>query len=143
MKKDILILIFALLSISATKTIYQNVDTNAKIKTMFIYNFTKYVEWPSAYKQGNFVIGVYGNTSLSNELKKMAATKKAVTQQFEIKQFSSLDKLTKCHILYIAKDKAVDLSRAATKLKQYSTLIITESEGLAKKRIWNKFRYFK
>lgn len=133
MKKILTILLLSAVSISASRVSYQTIDTNAKIKTMFIYNFTKYVEWPSSYKQGNFVIGILGKTSLTSELKKMAATKKAVTQQFEIKEFSSIDKVAKCHILYIAKDRAGDLSKVIAKLKPYSTLVITESEGLAKK----------
>ena len=35
-------------------------EANAKIKAIYIYNFTKYIEWPDSYKEGSFVIGFIG-----------------------------------------------------------------------------------
>ncbi|MBL7918370.1 MAG: YfiR family protein, partial [Bacteroidia bacterium] len=52
-------------------------DTNARIKAVFIYNFTKYFEWPSNKKTGNFLIYIVGkNENLLNEIKALAARKK-------------------------------------------------------------------
>ena len=47
-------------------------DTNAKIKAVFIYNFTKYIEWPKESSTGSFKIGVYENKLLYDELIKMS-----------------------------------------------------------------------
>lgn len=111
----------------------QQDDTNAKIKAMFLYNFTKYIEWPSAYKEGNFVIGVLGNNAnLMAELNKMAAQKTAGTQKFEIRSLSSVDGASKCHIVYIQPDKGGELPEVIGKLKGKSALIITEKPGLAR-----------
>ena len=64
-------------------------ETNAKIKAIYIYNFTKYIEWPESYRQGNFVIGIVGNNStLVNELKKMATVKTVGNQHLEIKNIA-------------------------------------------------------
>ena len=30
-------------------------DTNAKMKALYVYNFTKYIDWPEQYKQGNLI----------------------------------------------------------------------------------------
>ena len=108
-------------------------DTNAKIKAVFLYNFTKYIEWPKTYKEGNFIIGLYGiNSSLSAELNKMAATKSVGTQKFEIKTMSSLDGANKCHMLFIPSTSGGQFSEVVSKLKGQSTLIITEKPGLTK-----------
>ena len=48
-----------------------NYDTNAKIKAVYIYNFTKYIEWPKEYREQIFVIGVLGESALFDELKTM------------------------------------------------------------------------
>ena len=36
----------------------QNFDPNAKVKAVFLYNFTRYFEWPEKMKSGNFIIHI-------------------------------------------------------------------------------------
>jgi hypothetical protein len=110
----------------------QNIDTNAKYKAMFIYNFTKYFEWPQSYKEGNFVIGVLGNSSLLAELNTMASSKKAGNQSIEIKTFSNVGAITNCHMLIVAPEVTTPLSEIISKIKKNSTLLITEKQGFAK-----------
>ena len=118
---------------SSSKTTYnQEIDTNAKIKAMFVYNFTKYIEWPQSYKQGNFIIGVLGNSPIFAELSNMANAKKAGAQSFEIKNFTSPASISKCHMLIIASDITTGFNDALSKLKDHNTLIITEKAGLTK-----------
>ena len=60
----------------------QSEEANAKIKAIYIYNFTKYIEWPETYREGNFVVGVLGTSvPLVNELNKMATSKTVGTQK--------------------------------------------------------------
>ena len=107
-------------------------DTTSKVKAVFVYNFTKYIEWPTAYKQGNFVIGILGSSPIFNELNNMALTKKAGTQPFEIKTFNNTGSISKCHILYVSKDYATIMKDILAKIKGNNTLIVTEKPGLAK-----------
>lgn len=133
MRKLFVILFFASLLLSASTSQQSSDDTNAKIKTVFLYNFTKYIEWPKQYKEGEFVIGVLGsNGSLLKELDKMSYTKKAGNQNFHIKAFSSISDIGKCHILFIPSENGQYLSEVTEKLKGKSTLIVTEKPGLAK-----------
>lgn len=130
--KKLLIILVAFLSMSADMRLQQE-DTNAKIKAVFLYNFTKYIEWPPAYKEGNFVIGVLGsNATLMSELNKLASAKMAGTQKFEIRNLTSFEGATKCHILYIQPEKGGELSEVISKVKGKSTLIVTEKPGLAR-----------
>jgi len=48
-----------------------------KAQAMFIYNFSRLVEWPVAYKSGPFVIGVLGGSSVADELEVYAMGKKS------------------------------------------------------------------
>tara|TARA_R110002072_G_scaffold188947_6_gene345767 strand:- start:957 stop:1553 length:597 start_codon:yes stop_codon:yes gene_type:complete len=112
----------------------QKVDTNAKIKAVFIYNFTKYIEWPSDYQKGEFTIGILGdNDALYDELDKMSKVKKVANQSFSIQKYKSISEVKNPHILYIPNDSSTDLSQAVSKLKTKSTLIVTEAPGLARK----------
>lgn len=112
----------------------QKVDTNAKIKAVFIYNFAKYIEWPSNYQSGQFTIGILGeNDALYDELTKMSKVKKVANQSFSIRKYSKLSEVDSPHILYIPEDSSSILAKAVSKLTGKSTLIVTEEPGLAKK----------
>jgi hypothetical protein len=107
-------------------------EANAKIKAIYIYNFTKYIEWPEGYKQGNFVIGVIGNNAaLINELNKMATSKTVGSQKLEIKNAGVMDGT--CHIIYLLSDNSAQLNEVIEKNKSKCTLIITDKAGLAAK----------
>ena len=96
-------------------------------------NFTKLIEWPASYREGNFVVGVMGNSPLYNELTKMAKTKKVSNQSLEIRRFGNVDDIAKCHILFVSENKSEDLSSVVSKVKPNSTLIITAKQGLVEK----------
>ncbi|HEX5170096.1 MAG TPA: YfiR family protein [Cyclobacteriaceae bacterium] len=117
-------------------------DINAKTKTLFIYNFTKYVEWPESMKTGSFVIGIYGDyPNLLAELQNMASTKTAGSQKITIIQYSSVETIVPCHLIYVNEDKAGELPGIIKKLGDYPTLVVTDAEGSAKKGACINFYY--
>jgi hypothetical protein len=106
---------------------------NTKIKATFIYNFTKYIDWPEKYKEGNFVIGVLGASSFYNDLTTLLTKKTVGKQIFEIKSFTNSESVTGvCHILFITTENSAQLPDVIKKMKGKSTLIVTEKSGLAK-----------
>lgn len=109
------------------------VDTNSKMKAIFIMNFTKLIEWPQAYREGSFVVGVVGESPLFEELVKMSKTKKVANQSLLIKKFNTPSEISNCHILYLSKDESDEISEVVKKIKTNSTLIITEQTGLVDK----------
>ena len=133
MKKSVTIVIlsvFMIIFVGFVKTNVYDDSINAHIKVTFLYNFTKYIEWPEEYKQGNFVIGVIGNTPVFPELLIMQKTKKNGNQSFVINKYSSVDAIEKCHILFVSEDQSGKLSEAVIKIKGKSTLLVTEKDGL-------------
>jgi hypothetical protein len=96
-------------------------------------NFTKLIEWPKSYREGNFVVGVVGESPLFSELSKMAKTKKVANQSLQIKKFNTTKDIAKCHILYVSRNQSEEISSVLKKVKSNSTLIITEKQGLVDK----------
>ncbi len=96
-------------------------------------NFTKLIEWPKSYREGNFVVGIVGDSPLYSELSKMAKTKKVANQSLQIKKFVATKDVGKCHILYVSKNKSQEISSVLKKVKSNSTLVITEKQGLVDK----------
>ena len=62
---------------------------NEKFKALFVYNFTKNIDWPSSATQGDFVIGILGNTPIYDELIEIAKKKTVVNQKIIVKKFQS------------------------------------------------------
>ena len=109
-------------------------EVNYRSQSLYIYKFTKYITWPSAYATGDFVIGVIGNSPIVDELTAMATLKKAGKgQRIIIRQFNAVEEISKCNILYISSSKSRELKNILTHLQNAPTLIVAEREGLAKK----------
>jgi len=135
MKKLLLIFLLPLLVLvqGAAVPVDQSEEASARIKAIYIYNFTKYIEWPDNYKEGNFVIGVIGsNAALMGELNHMAASKTVGSQKLEIRSVTNPTEAAQCHIIYILTDNSATLADVISKVKNHSTLIITDKPGMAK-----------
>ena len=111
---------------------YGQADTNAKIKSLFIYNFAKYVEWPVEMRDGDFVIGILGNyPTLHSELSVMAQTKTRGNQSFKITSYNSIGDVGKCHILFVEAGLSGQLSEVVSLNTVKNTLIVGDGAGLA------------
>jgi len=105
-------------------------DVNSKLKAVFIYNFTRYFEWPDEKKVDDFIIYVVGkNDNLITELKSLAAKKKVGNQNIEIKNTPNFDASVKSHIIYFSPDAAKPLGDAASKYKNKGALLVAETPG--------------
>lgn len=103
-----------------------------KLQTAFIYNFTKYMEWPSNYRSGDFVVGVINNQEMVTTLNAMVSGKKVGDQTIVVKTFGSVNDASDCHLIFLPESLAGDLDALKNKLTG-STLIVGNSSGLAKK----------
>src|SRR5271157_6586502 len=77
-----------------------------KAQSIFIYNFTRLIEWPESFKNGDFVIGVIGNSDVYGELQAYTAGKKVAMQNIVVKKFKDLSEIDNCHILFVSYNKS-------------------------------------
>jgi hypothetical protein len=103
---------------------------NEMFKALFLYNFTKNVEWPADMRQGDFVIAVYGDSPVIGELEKVAATKKVGQQNIVVKKVAA-GAIDKCHILYLPTGKSGDFGSVLSKVEGKPILLVTDKDGLA------------
>jgi YfiR/HmsC-like len=99
--KKFLVLIFLLASSLAFSQNYQ-------LHSVFMYSFTRYVQWPNDYNHGDFEIMVLGDSPIIVELKKLAETKKVGTRSIKITRINSIAEIKKGNILFIPTDKSID-----------------------------------
>lgn len=100
-----------------------------RYQALYIYNFTKYIQWPNAGQQ--VVIGVLGSGTINRELEKMVDSKRGDKLKFV--KLSSFDKLGECNIIFVAKDQERNLKSVLEKTEGKSILIISEDEKSVEK----------
>lgn len=74
-----------------------------KIKAAFLYNFGHYVQWPAQAfgdAQAAFVIGVLGPSPVTADLRRIAETKQVQERPIRVRQFSEVEEVAACHILF-------------------------------------------
>ena len=123
--KKILATIIALLFASVA---YMQ-TTIPKAQTLFIYNFSRLIEWPANYRSGPFVIGVLGASEVTVELEAYTKGKKVGAQDISIIRYKTPQEITTCHILFVPFSKTKQVPEILGILNGKSTLIITEKAG--------------
>lgn len=103
---------------------------NYKQYTIFIYSFTRYIQWPESYNQGDFEILVMGESPLYDELKTMAQHKKIGERTIKVTRINSTSEIKKCNMLFIPAGRPEKLTEILQKIEKQSILIITEQVGL-------------
>lgn len=124
----ILSIIIGLVFISTNKS----QEINYRAQSLFIYKFTKYIYWPEEKTQGDFLIGVFGNSPIYDELELMASLKKAGNEQdILIQNVTVTDSLSEYHIIYIASSKSRQLKTITQQIGDRPVLMVAEREGMA------------
>jgi hypothetical protein len=100
---------------------------------VFIFSFTRYIQWPDAYNAGDFEILVLGDSPIVDELKSMAQAKKVGDRNIKITKINSPSEIRKCNILFIPTEKSGQIADVLGKTAAQSILVITETPGLGAK----------
>jgi hypothetical protein len=103
-----------------------------KFKALFMYNFTKYLEWPASKQKGDFVIGVFGTSSIINELSIIAKKRGVGTQQIVVRKISDPGELSSCQIVYVPENRSGKIDEVLETCKGKGVVIISDKPGLAK-----------
>ncbi|MEP6748462.1 MAG: YfiR family protein [Bacteroidota bacterium] len=106
---------------------------NYAVNANIIYHFTKYINWPPDKKSGDFIIGIVGESGLYDELKNTTAGKMAGSQKIIIRKYQASAKIFDCQILFITDEKSDDLKKMVAATTGNAVLLVTESEGLARR----------
>jgi len=128
MKRIVLLCAFALLTIASFGQ-GQSYQTH----TLFMYSFTRFIQWPPEDSQGDFEIVVLGESPILSELRVMAERKKAGSRIIHVSKINSLAEYKKSHILYIGTDWSSKFPEVAAKIGDEPVLLVTEQASAPNK----------
>jgi len=126
--------VFCLFSNAASKALSQNEEGVAyPVKLAFLYNFTKFVEWPAgSYRDAAapLVICIAGLDPFSPDLEQELQTRTAAGRWVEVRTLKPADALSGCHVLFVPATEK-DQDKIVRDLNGSSTLTVGETEGFA------------
>lgn len=103
--------------------------TSYKIQTIFMYNFSKYIEWPANFSESEFRIGIIGPDELIDEVQKMATAKTTSDRKFVVQNLSSPADADQLHILLISASHDNMIEAAVAQYANSPTLVVSQTTG--------------
>jgi YfiR/HmsC-like len=101
-----------------------------EVYSMMVFNFVKYVQWPTNDNSKEFVIGVVGNSEIYNTLNTWYAGKAKGSKTYVIKKFNNASEVTDCQVIFIDKSKSGEFDAVNNKVRGKGTLVVTDRAGL-------------
>lgn len=108
-----------------------------EIKAAFIYNFSKFIEWPSsAFANANspMVIGILGKDPFGSTLEDAVKDKNVDGRKLVIKRYKNVKDAGACHILFISSSEQDQLSKILDSLKGTNVLTVGEMKKFAQRK---------
>jgi hypothetical protein len=107
----------------------QSVDE--KKSALFVFNFTKYIEWPDDGFQ-EFSIGIFGSEALLEAFQKQASIKKFGVLPMKVKLCLKPSDARDCQLIYISQKYKAKSKSIIAFIGEKPILIVGEGEGLTK-----------
>jgi hypothetical protein len=111
-----------------------DVSKEYQIKAGFLYNFTKFIEWPSdrfASEKAPIVIAVLGDNPFGDELRQVIEGRKVNGRAIVIESTQSLEEAKRAHVVFIGADAEKRLENHLDSLHAAGVLTVGESKQLA------------
>ncbi len=125
--KKLIVLMLVIMIIPFTNVLNAQIE---RFQTTFIYTFARSIQWPNFENDKEFVIGVIGNNHpLTKELEATKGNRTTAGRPIKLVEFSSIDNIGECHILFVPNNRLRHLKDISDKVKNTSTLIVTEAQG--------------
>jgi hypothetical protein len=105
-----------------------------EVKAAFLFNFTKFVEWPeNAFVDplAPIVIGVIGDDPFGESLVRIVAGQKAQGRSIEIVKYRYGDNLRRCHVLFLSASERQHRAPILASLQEASVLTVSDIDGFA------------
>ena len=101
------------------------------VKAAFLYNFTKFVEWPaSAFEErGSLRLCVLGEDPFGKSLRAVVEGEQVQGRPITLLRIDSLDNPGSCHILFLGRSEAERLPAVLAAVRGAPVLTVSETPG--------------
>ena len=106
----------------------------ARVKAVFLLNFASFVEWPpNSFEtgSGDFVICLYGDDPLKEELEKVLEGEKVKGRRLKVRYASTPAAVDGSHLVFVGKLSQRQLQELVTNLRGKPTLTVSDGRDFA------------
>ena len=125
-------LVLVLLAVLGPPAVAQDAQVSeSDLKSAFLFNFTKFVEWPAEAFPGEdapVVVGVYGDEAFTATLRALLADKKAHGRPFSVKRLVNPADARTCQIIYFRENETRKMGTVYEAIKKLPVLTVGESD---------------
>lgn len=140
MKFRVLVLTMLVLCAAGTPSVYaeERVYGEYEVKAAFIYNFTKFTEWPQGGRKREVNICVVGNDPFGKSLKEIQ-NRMIHDKEVRVKHARLSGEMQGCHVLFISNSERNRVSQIVEALGNASVLTIGDTKGFAQQGVMVNF----
>lgn len=109
-------------------------ETEYRVKAAFLYNFSKFVEWPRgafADDGSPLVLGIVGEDPFGSIIDEFAG-KPAAGRTIVVRRFPSADRIGPCHLLYVSASVRDGLPAVFRRAREVRALTVGDADGFAR-----------
>ena len=103
-------------------------DYVENVKAVFIYHFTKYIQWPQT-EDAFFKIAVIGDTPILEPLNEISQKKRINHKAIKIIAVEDVNAIDSCRVLYVHGYKSANLASIVRQTEGKHVLIIGDEAG--------------
>lgn len=104
-----------------------------EVKASYIYNFAKYIDWPSSslpQESTTLIFCIIGNSPL-NQVMQSLTGKSVKNRRVSIRELAQVDELNGCNILFVNTSMKAHLNRILASAPSRSLLTVSDDKGFA------------
>jgi hypothetical protein len=116
--------------------------TESQVQAVFLYNFSRFVEWPSqafTAPSDPFVIGILGTDPFGARLDEAVRNEQINGHPLAVRRFHSVDEVGNCQILFVDRSESPHLGQILSALDHRSTLTVSQADGAAQRGVMIQF----
>jgi serine phosphatase RsbU (regulator of sigma subunit) len=132
MKRKIILSIFLL---SIAHILYAQNEFTTDTRAQYIFDLSKYIQWPENLKTQGFDIGIIADSALFKSLEKLVVGKTKNDKPYKILLFKNAQEIKPTHIIYNNKNTGIELDSVYYYTSSYPTLLISENYEFHKSMI--------
>lgn len=116
--------------------------TEYQVKAVFVYNFSRFVEWPPqvfSAPDEPFVIGILGGDPFGPRLDEAVRGERIDQHPLLVRRFRNLGEIGDCRILYIDRSESAQLQQILAALDHRSILTVSDLDGSSQRGVMIQF----
>lgn len=105
------------------------------LKAAFLFNFARYTEWPEAAfadDDAPIVLGILGVDPFGDILDELLAGKEINDRQVVLKRYASLDKLERCHLLFVSRSMEKQWKDVHKRIQDWNVFTVADFGDFAR-----------